>query len=95
MEPRHSAGLARATPPGVKAIKAKADAYAKELVPVVEELRREGVVSLGGIAQALNGRGILTPRGKVWHKAQVRALLARGWRRGERATSAPTLQCSR
>jgi DNA invertase Pin-like site-specific DNA recombinase len=78
--PQGAAALRRAgkgNVSSVEAIKAKADRFAEELAPVLGELRRGGVTSLGGIAQALNERGILTPRGKSWHKAQVRALLDR------------------
>ncbi len=60
------------------AIKARADDHARELRPVIAELEREGVTSLGGIAAALNERGWATPRGGAqWHKASVRNLLAR------------------
>jgi len=61
----------------LKAIQAKADAHAVNLRPVVEALRTEGVASLGAIAEQLNERGMLTPRGGRWHKSSVRNLLAR------------------
>lgn len=61
----------------LSAIKVKADNHAANLRPVVESLQAEGIASLGGIAQALNDRGMLTPRGGVWHKTSVSNLLAR------------------
>ena len=61
----------------VKAIKRNADHHAADLEPVVGALRSEGVTSLGGLAAALNERGMLTPRGGRWHKSSVRNLLSR------------------
>lgn len=61
----------------VQAIKARADEHAKRLGPVVEALKGEGVMSLGALAEALNERGMLTPRGGMWHKTSVRNLLER------------------
>ena len=57
----------------LRAIRAKADAHANNLRPVLESLAQEGIRSLGGIAAQLNGRGMLTPRGKRWHKSSVAA----------------------
>ena len=62
---------------GVMAVVASADAHARDLEPVIQSLRDEGIVSLGGIAAALTERGMRTPRGGQWHKASVRNLLAR------------------
>ena len=61
----------------VSAIKAKADKHAMNLKPVIEALKAEGITSLGGIAKALNERGMLTPRNGKWHKTSVSHLLAR------------------
>jgi DNA invertase Pin-like site-specific DNA recombinase len=61
----------------LSAVKAKADNHAATLRPVIESLRVQGVASLGGIAAALNERGMLTPRGGLWHKTSVSNLLAR------------------
>jgi hypothetical protein len=58
-------------------IKANADLHAKDLRPVVEALESQGISSLGGIAAALNERGMLTPRGAQWYKSSVSNLLAR------------------
>lgn len=61
----------------VEVVRAKADARALALKIVIESLREEGVVSLGGIAEALNEGGMETPRGGRWHKTSVSNLLAR------------------
>jgi DNA invertase Pin-like site-specific DNA recombinase len=61
----------------LSAIKAKADSHASNLLPVLESLKAEGITSLGGIADALNARGMLTPRGGIWHKTSVSNLMAR------------------
>lgn len=58
-------------------IAARAHEHAARLGPVIESLAAEGVTSLGGIAQALNSRGILAPRGGKWHRSSVRNLLDR------------------
>lgn len=62
---------------GVRAAVAKAERHANNLAPVIASLRSEGVASLGELAEALNQRGMLTPRGGRWHKSSVRNLLAR------------------
>jgi DNA invertase Pin-like site-specific DNA recombinase len=62
---------------GLRVIVDKANAHAEDLRPVIEALREEGIVSLGGIAEALNERGVETPRGGLWHPSSVSNLLAR------------------
>lgn len=59
------------------AVRAKADAHAAELRPVIDELRAEGIASLEAIAAALNQRGMQTPRGARWYASSVRNLIAR------------------
>jgi DNA invertase Pin-like site-specific DNA recombinase len=54
-----------------------ADRHARDLLPVIDALRADGVVSLGQLANALNERGMLTPRGRNWHKSSVSNLLKR------------------
>ena len=58
-------------------IKLKADNHARNLKPVIHALKAQGINSLGGLAKALNERGMLTPRGGAWHKTSVSNLLAR------------------
>lgn len=62
---------------GVRAAVAIADAHARNLAPVIVAMRSEGIATLGGLASALNERGMLTPRGGRWHKSSVKNLLSR------------------
>lgn len=66
---RHQAAL--------KALRSAADRHAADLLPVIEELRREGRQSLRQLASALNERHFRTPRGGVWHPTSVKNLLKR------------------
>ena len=61
----------------ISAVREHADAHAVQLQPVLEDLRAEGIVTLAGIAAALNERGMQTRRGGRWHASSVRNLLAR------------------
>jgi len=56
---------------------AKADQFASNVLPVVHDIRRAGVTTLQGLADALNARGIPTARGGAWYASTVRNLLAR------------------
>ena len=61
-----------------KALTDRANAKASDLAPVIKEIREAGVTSLGGIARALNERGIPTARGKgEWSAVQVQRVLER------------------
>lgn len=60
-----------------KARTASADRRAADLRGMVDALRAEGITSFGGIAQALNERGIPTPRGGAWHPTSVKRALER------------------
>ena len=78
--PNGAAALRRAgkgNKAGVARIQAIANQHAANLAPVVQSLRSENIISLGAIADALNQRGMITPRGGRWHKSSVRNLLAR------------------
>ncbi|NMM06337.1 recombinase family protein [Polaromonas sp.] len=78
--PNGAAALLRADKGNTAAltvIKAKADNHAANLQPVIDSLKAEGITSLGGIAKALNERGMLTPRGGIWHKTSVSNLMKR------------------
>jgi len=68
---------ARGNGAALEVIKAKADAHAADLRPVLRALEDAGVRSLGAIAAELNAREIQTPRGGQWHKSSVRNLLSR------------------
>jgi hypothetical protein len=58
-------------------IKAHADAYAANVLPVIREIRRAGATSLHQIAEALNARGITAPRGGRWYAKSVSNVLGR------------------
>ncbi len=56
---------------------ANADRHARDLSPVVEDIRAGGATSLRAIAAELNARGMLTRRGGRWHVSTVMNLLDR------------------
>ena len=62
---------------GIAGARAKADQHARQVMPVVAELRAAGITGLKAIARALNERGVLAPRGGRWQATSVRHLLAR------------------
>ena len=64
---------------GVRVIKAKADAYADKVGPVVRDIiKRSGASTLRDIAEVLTARAVETPRGNTqWHASQVSNLLKR------------------
>ena len=61
----------------VEAIKIEADRAAANVLPIIAEVRRAGATTLRQIADALNSRGVSTPRGGQWHATSVRNVLAR------------------
>ena len=69
--------LLKARKNAVTTIKALADQHAANVVPIIREIRRAGATSLHQIADALNARGITTPRGGQWYASSVRNVLAR------------------
>ena len=78
--PNGAAALRRAGKGGAAlraAVAANADRFARDLAPVVEDIRAGGSISLGAIASELNARGMLTRRGGRWHKSTVMNLLGR------------------
>jgi DNA invertase Pin-like site-specific DNA recombinase len=62
----------------VGAVKAEANRAASNVLPIITEMRKTGATTLRGIADALNARGVPTPRGGRWHAMSVRNVLARG-----------------
>jgi DNA invertase Pin-like site-specific DNA recombinase len=54
-----------------------AEDRAQQLAPVLRAVRSEGANTLRSIAQALNRRGIKSPRGGTWHPSSVANLLSR------------------
>jgi DNA invertase Pin-like site-specific DNA recombinase len=69
--------LPEAQAKGVDVIRANADSFAANVLPVVEQIRRSGATNPRAIAEALNARGVRTARGGQWHDSTVRNLLAR------------------
>ncbi len=63
---------------GVKAIKAKAERFSENVVPIIRQIQKSNSgISLRGLAQAMNDRGIATARGGVWGPSAVRNVLRR------------------
>jgi DNA invertase Pin-like site-specific DNA recombinase len=56
---------------GAKANKARALEFAYNVMPIIDQIRRSGALSLRQIAQALNDRGIRTARGGSWGQQTV------------------------
>lgn len=69
--PSHAAALGRRT------LMTEADRFAANVLPVIRAIQLSGVLSLRGLADALNARGIRTVRGGHWHVSTVRNILAR------------------
>jgi DNA invertase Pin-like site-specific DNA recombinase len=61
----------------VASLQAQADRAANNVLPIIAEIRRSGATTLRAIAEALNARGVPTPRGGRWHAMSVRNVLAR------------------
>lgn len=72
------AAIAKGQPLGVEAIKANADDFATKILPMITELKEQGM-SLNGIARELNARMILTARGQegTWTAQSVKNVLSR------------------
>jgi DNA invertase Pin-like site-specific DNA recombinase len=69
--------LAEASTKGAAAQREAADAFAANVLPIIEKLRASGVTSLSGLATTLNERNVRTARDARWHATSVRNLLAR------------------
>jgi len=61
----------------IAAIKAVADREAGNVLPIISDIQKSGVTTLRAIAEALNARGVRTPRKGRWHAMSVRNVLAR------------------
>lgn len=78
--PNGAAALRRAGKGGValrEAVAANADAFARDLAPVLDDIRAQGHSSLRAIAAELTVRGIRTRCGGAWQVSNVNGLLAR------------------
>ena len=68
---REAGGKGRAT------MAERADRFAADVLPVIEDIRAGGVTSLSGVAGELNRRGVGTPRGGRWAAMTVRRVVER------------------
>lgn len=75
--PARRAEQKRATRNGIARMKAGADAFAANVLPIVQHIQAAGIDTLDGIAKALNARGIKTARGGKWYPTTVKNLMAR------------------
>ncbi len=69
--------LSKARESAVASIKANADQHAANILPIIREAQKAGATSLRALADALNARGISTPRGGTWHAMSVKNVLDR------------------
>jgi DNA invertase Pin-like site-specific DNA recombinase len=60
---------------GAEANRIAADAFARNVLPVIREIQASGVRGYRAIAGALNARGIPTARGGDWYATTVRNAL--------------------
>jgi len=51
--------------------------FAANVMPIVAAIRASGVTTLAGVADALNARGIRSPRGGTWRISSVQNLVER------------------
>ena len=78
--PNGAAALRRAgkgNTAAIEAVREAADEHARDIMPVIEDIRRTGVVSFKGIARELNNHEIRTARGGAWYPMTVKNLLRR------------------
>src|SRR5260221_1472596 len=59
----------------VEAVKAEADRYATNVLPIIREAQKAGATTLRQIAEALNARGVTTARGGQWYATSVSNVL--------------------
>ncbi|MCK7611126.1 recombinase family protein [Roseibium sediminicola] len=69
--------LKEAQKKGAEANRAKAEAFDKELAPIVSEITADRKLSRAEVAAELNKRGLTTSRGKPWSANNIRRLLDR------------------
>jgi hypothetical protein len=56
---------------------ATASAFARNVMPVIREVQAGGAASFQAIADALNARGMRSPRGGDWQPTTVRNIVNR------------------
>jgi len=69
--------LHQARESAVVSIKAGADQHAANILPIIREAQKAGATTLRAVADALNARGISTPRGGAWYAMSVKNVLDR------------------
>jgi DNA invertase Pin-like site-specific DNA recombinase len=69
--------LSEARESALASIKAGADQHAANILPIIREAQKAGATTLRAVADALNARGIPTPRGGVWYAMSVKNVLDR------------------
>jgi DNA invertase Pin-like site-specific DNA recombinase len=69
--------LPEARKSALEAVKAEADRYAANVLPIIREAQKAGARTLREIAEALNARGIATARGGQWYAMSVSNVLKR------------------
>lgn len=69
--------LATAQAKGAASNASGADAFAGNVLPVVQQLQNQGVTTFRALADALNNRGVKTARGGEWQAMTVKRLLDR------------------
>jgi DNA invertase Pin-like site-specific DNA recombinase len=55
----------------------EADRFARNVLPIIDAIKRSGVSTLVDVAEALNARGVRSARGGRWHVSSVQGVLAR------------------
>jgi hypothetical protein len=61
---------------GAAANRARADAFAANVLPIVRQIDAAGAKTHRAIAAAMNARGVRSARGGAWHPSTVRNLVA-------------------
>jgi DNA invertase Pin-like site-specific DNA recombinase len=64
---------------GRRVLTAAADAFAANVLPIIQSLQSAGVKDLRGLADALNQRSVRTARGGRWHVSNVRNVIVRSY----------------
>lgn len=57
--------------------RAKGEAFAKNVLPLVRQAQERGAQTYRAIAEELNQRGVRTARGGTWHATTVRNMMLR------------------
>ena len=68
--------IAVAREAGAAVLRANADRHAANVLPIIAEIQKTGATTLRAIADALNKRGVSTPRGRQWEAMSVKNALA-------------------